>query len=296
MTKLKNWRNLTVMNKENRTLNEALVQASFFLHKHGIDPDLARYYWMELFEWDLTHLVKMLHQPISNTMVADYKLALRRIVGHEPIQYITGKAYFMGQYYRVTPATLIPREETQGLIQRGVAYLSNQSTAQVLDIGTGSGIIAINMKMTRPKDQVWAVDISPEAIEVAKINAKERQIEIHFRCSNLLDKIEKDQTFDLILANLPYIGYEEMDYMDESVKRFEPSQALYAGDDGMNLYKLLAGKLDAHMKRSSLAVFEFGFRQGEKMLQLFNQHFPNDTVWIEQDLSGNDRYLMLRKA
>ena len=182
------------------------------------------------------------------------------------------------------------------MIQRGVSYLSNQSTAQVLDIGTGSGIIAINMKMTRPKDQVWAVDISPEAIEVAKINAKERQIEIHFRCSNLLDKIEKDQTFDLILANLPYIGYEEMDYMDESVKRFEPSQALYAGDDGMNLYKLLAGKLDAHMKRSSLAVFEFGFRQGEKMLQLFNQHFPNDTVWIEQDLSGNDRYLMLRKA
>lgn len=274
-------------------LSEVLREASLFLQVHNFDGDMARTYWLYLFDWDLTRFVGQLNQPQDTSLLDRYADCLERIVKFEPIQYISGHAYFMEDKFKVSPDCLIPREETAGLVERAIDYLRDKPHARVLDIGTGSGIIAIQVKKACPDIDMVAVDISPAALEIAKENASDRHLEIDFRVSDLFEALEETEPFDLILSNPPYIAEDELDWMDESVKRYEPKQALFADNHGLAIYKRIADELEEYLKPAGRAIFEMGFLQGNALKTLFNEKISHLNLIIAQDCFKKERIIVL---
>lgn len=280
--------------KSSLTLIEAQKRASIFLEANGFDGQLARFYWLSLFDWSLTDYILKLHQPILKSEEEKYQKALNRVVQHEPIQYIAGYAEFMNERFKVTMDTLIPREDTAGLVELAYVFLNNQPAASVLDIGTGTGIIPIMLAKKYPDADIMACDISPSALQIAEINREQHQVSIEFLESDLFAQINTEQTFDLILSNPPYISEEELDWMDESVKRFEPTSALFAENKGLAIYQRIAVECQPFIHEKSLIILEVGFRQAETVSQIFKQHFPNATVTINQDFNLHNRYVSIQ--
>lgn len=279
-------------NKELK-LSEVLQEASLFLQTHDFDGGMARTYWLYLFDWDLTRLVAQINQLQDPSLLERFSDCLQRLVKFEPIQYISGHAYFMEDKFKVSPDCLIPREETAGLVERAIDYLQDKPKARVLDIGTGSGIIAIKVKQACPGIDMVAVDISPAALEIAKENASDRQLEIDFRVSDLFEALEETEPFDLILSNPPYIAEDELDWMDESVKRYEPKQALFADNHGLAIYQRIADELEKYLKPAGRAIFEMGFLQGNALITLFNENITHLNLMIAQDCFEKERIIVL---
>ena len=276
----------------NLTLGEALNKASLFLKASGFDEHLARTYWMMTFEQTLTDVVLGLNKPVKEEMYTHYMQILEQIVEGKPIQYLLGHAYFMEEKFKVTEHTLIPREDTAGIVTLSNNFLENKVDAKVLDIGTGTGILAIMIAKLNSKQHVFASDISPEALKVAKENALNHQVNVEFIESNLFEYIPQ-QSFDLIVSNPPYISEDELDLMDDSVKKFEPSLALFAEDNGLAIYKQLAKQIQSYVKETSMIILEIGFQQGEAVKTIFSETFPNSTIEIILDLNGKNRYVQI---
>ncbi|MFL2140637.1 peptide chain release factor N(5)-glutamine methyltransferase [Ruoffia sp. FAM 26254] len=276
----------------NLTLGEALNKASLFLKASGFDEHLARTYWMMTFEQTLTNVVLALNKPVKEEMYTHYMQILEQIIEGKPIQYLLGHAYFMEEKFKVTEHTLIPREDTAGIVTLSNNFLENKVDAKVLDIGTGTGILAIMIAKLNTKQHVFASDISPEALKVAKENALNHQVNVEFIESNLFEHIPQ-QSFDLIVSNPPYISEDELDLMDDSVKKFEPSLALFAEDNGLAIYKQLAKQIQSYVKETSMIIVEIGFQQGEAVKTIFSETFPNSTIEIILDLSGKNRYVQI---
>ena len=276
----------------NLTLGEALNKASLFLKASGLDEHLARTYWMMTFEQTLTDVVLGLNKPVKEEMYTHYMRILEQIVEGKPIQYLLGHAYFMEEKFKVTEHTLIPREDTAGIVSLANHYLEEKVDAKVLDIGTGTGILAIMIAKLNPEQHVLASDISPEALKVAKENALNHQVNVEFIESNLFEHIPQ-QSFDLIVSNPPYISEDELDLMDDSVKKFEPSLALFAEDNGLAIYKQLAKQIQSYVKETSMIIVEIGFQQGEAVKTIFSETFPNSTIEIILDLNGKNRYVQI---
>lgn len=276
-----------------QTLNEALHQASFFLQQAGFEGDLARVYWQMLFDWDLTRTLRELHQIQPTERLSRFEDAVKRIMKDEPIQYIAGFAYFMEDRFQVSPACLIPREETQGVVERGVTYLRNRPQAKILDLGTGSGIIAIEVKKALPHAQVWASDISQEALDLAKENARSHHVEIDFIRSDVFDQFPAGLKFDLILSNPPYISYDDQDQMDASVKKYEPKEALYADQGGLAIYQRILDQASRFLYPGGQIIFEIGYQQADALDQLVRQHDQFHLKAIDQDGWGKDRYVQI---
>ena len=189
-----------------------------------------------------------------------------RLLRHEPIQYILGDAYFYGRHFIVTPATLIPRPETAGLIDM-IADENHSDDLQVLDIGTGSGCIAISLALTLRFAHVTAIDISPEALSVAKENAKRLKARVDFLKADILSMHKPSKPcYDIIVSNPPYIAESEQASMDNNVLDFEPHSALFVPDDNpLVFYKAIAQyALDA-------------LKPGGKLYFEINSRFPAET-------------------
>ncbi|MGO3211677.1 MAG: peptide chain release factor N(5)-glutamine methyltransferase [Ruoffia tabacinasalis] len=277
---------------DNLTIVEALNKASLFLKASGFDEHLARTYWMMTFEQTLTNVVLALNKPVKEEMYTHYMQILEQIIEGKPIQYLLGHAYFMEEKFKVTEHTLIPREDTAGIVTLSNNFLENKVDAKVLDIGTGTGILAIMIAKLNTKQHVFASDISPEALKVAKENALNHQVNVEFIESNLFEHIPQ-QSFDLIVSNPPYISEDELDLMDDSVKKFEPSLALFAEDNGLAIYKQLAKQIQSYVKETSMIIVEIGFQQGEAVKTIFSETFPNSTIEIILDLNGKNRYVQI---
>ncbi|MGO4936744.1 peptide chain release factor N(5)-glutamine methyltransferase [Fundicoccus sp. Sow4_H7] len=281
--------------KSSQTLHEALHRASIFLEKNKLDPNLARTYWMLSFDLSLTDVVKNLHQPVLSEDWQQFETILNRLAMDEPIQYILGYTEFMGERFKVTTDTLIPREETSGIIELAHDLLSKNPQAKVLDIGTGTGILAIMIKKKYPQTSVKALDISKAALAVAKENAAALNVDVEFVQSDLLNAIADNEKFDLILSNPPYISSDELALMDESVKKYEPSLALFAEENGLGIYQRLASNIAQYLQAKGQLIFEIGFRQGEAVKQIFEQAFPKAKVEVLTDFNQLDRYVWIHE-
>ncbi|WP_164470832.1 peptide chain release factor N(5)-glutamine methyltransferase [Vaginisenegalia massiliensis] len=280
--------------KSSRTLVEALNRASIFLAENDKDPGLVRQYWLRAFDWDLTQLVRSLSEPVSDQDLLYFQKVIERIAKDEPLQYILGYEDFDGLRFKVSPATLIPREDTFGLVQQASAYISDNDKYNgcLLDIGTGSGIIAISMAKRFPHLKVIASDISSTALAVAKENGQTHCVQIDWYLSDLFDEI-KGHTFDVILSNPPYIAQDEIKLMDESVIKFEPHQALFAEQDGLAIYQAIISQAKDFLNDQAFLGLEIGFRQAQAVMALLNQHFPGQKIWKQEDLAGHDRYVFM---
>ncbi|WP_257607304.1 peptide chain release factor N(5)-glutamine methyltransferase [Weissella sagaensis] len=229
----------------------------------------------------------------SNTVLEDEKrlrfmVAVRAIKGGQPVQYALGHAAFYGREFNVDRRVLIPRQETEELVEWILKDYSNKTPKTVLDIGTGSGAIAVTLKAQRPAWHVLGSDISKDALAVAKENAQLYAPAVTFLASDLF--IDVTGTFDIIVANPPYIDRDEQLLMDESVVAFEPDVALYADDSGLAVYKKIATGLLNYLNPGGAAYFEIGYQQGQILVDLFAA-LPNVQVTLHQDLSGHDRMI-----
>lgn len=279
----------------NLTLAEVLQRASVFLQEQGMDDAPVKNYWSQVFDLSYTQLILSLQQKVSNQEIDRFNEVLLRLANHEPIQYIVGMADFVGNAYKVTSDTLIPREDTYGLIEMAHAYIAKYPQSTVVDIGTGSGIIAIEIAKANPQATVLAVDLSKAALQVASENADTHQVKIDFFESDLLNVFTPQHQFDLIISNPPYIAEDELVLMDESVKRYEPSLALFAENHGLAIYQKIAAKATDYLSNRGQLLLEIGFKQGEAVKAIFEEAMPEFQVTIHQDLNQLDRYIKVKR-
>ncbi|MDA3973827.1 peptide chain release factor N(5)-glutamine methyltransferase [Enterococcus thailandicus] len=276
---------------DKKTYREALLGASSFLEAQGKEGYSIQFLFLERKQWQkldwLLHMNEVISEADQLLIQTDMKLLLE----NHPPQYLLGYADFYGHRLKVTEATLIPRPETEELVDWCLAEVAG-SEQTIIDIGTGTGAIAISLKAERPEWQVSAVDLSASALDVAKENAEKEQAEIDFYLGDTLEPV-LDQRFDIIISNPPYISHKEWDLMDESVRTFEPKMALFAEDDGLAIYRKIAKEAPDVLTEEGKIFLEIGFRQGEAVQKIFQQAFPQKTVIVKKDLSGNERMIQV---
>lgn len=227
--------------------------------------------------------------------------ALARRMTGEPVQYIMGKACFMGFDFKVNPQVLIPRPETEILVEKAIEKLSLISNKlpdlKILDIGTGSGCIAIALAKFFPEARITAIDVSPSALEVARENAKSNQVEkkIIFLQSNLFASYElRAMNYELIISNPPYISAEEFERLEPEVK-FEPHLALDGGGDGLEIYRRIIKDAHLYLKASGFLILEIGFGLADavkEMLKLSGKFILTELV---KDYNHIDRIIVAKR-
>ena len=283
----------------NPTNQEVLVRASCFLQERQPsfskeDCDwYARQLSLYLNQWTMTDLLIHLNQPEVVGLWEQMESLLIRLSNFEPLQYITGQAEFYGREFIVSPDTLIPRPETEELVEKIITFLAKYSGGKVLEIGVGTGCIIHTLALECPDYSYQGVDISEGALEVAKKNKEKYKLNnVSLYLSDVFQEVSL-QKFIAIISNPPYIDVSEKNVMDESVLRFEPELALFAEDKGLAIYRNIAENLENYLLEEGQAFFEIGFKQGKVVQQLFKQYCPNREVSIHKDLSGNDRMIIV---
>ena len=216
--------------------------------------------------------------------------AIERLNNGEPVQYIVGNVDFYNSNFIVNKNVLIPRFETEELVLNTINFIKEyfHDKVKVLDIGTGSGAIAISIKK-EITGEVYATDISKEALEVAKENAKRNNVSINYINTNIYDGIT--EKFDVVISNPPYIRYDED--IDEIVKNNEPHIALYADNNGLYFYEEILKNIKSILNDKYLMAFEIGKDQGEAINELKEKYLPESNIILKKDLEGRDRMIFI---
>jgi release factor glutamine methyltransferase len=219
---------------------------------------------------------------------------LTRLTTGEPIQYILGYTEFYGLTFKVNPSVLIPRPETEELVDWILSSVRSSELAvgKFLDIGTGSGCIPISLKKNLPNAEVSAIDISPEALQTARENAELNKVEVHFIWNDILNPINHSLLtthYSLIVSNPPYVTLEDKKQMHTNVTDFEPYTALFVPeDDPLIFYKAIADFASTHLEKGGLIFFEINESYGEQIIELLDyKKFIN--IELRKDMSGKDR-------
>ena len=218
----------------------------------------------------------------------DLEEAKKKLAAGLPVQYIVGNVDFYGITLKVNEDALIPRFETEELVSKVIQYATNFKNPSIVDIGTGSGAIAITLKK-KLTSSVTATDISKKALNVAKENALENNASINFKEGNLLEPLT--EKYDIVVSNPPYIAYDE-EIMDV-VKNNEPHLALYAPNNGIYYYEEILKNIKKYLNDKYLIAFEIGESQGKKIQELSKKYLDNEAI-IEKDLSGRDRFAFIK--
>lgn len=216
---------------------------------------------------------------------------LKKLETGYPVQYIVGDVNFYGYKILVNENVLIPRFETELLVDKTINYIKKnfKGNIKILDIGTGSGAIAIALKKVFPLSSVTAIDISEKALEVAKKNAKINNVQIDFIKSDLFENIQ--DTFDVIISNPPYIDY--FSEIDERVRKYEPALALFADNKGLYFYEEILRNIKKYINEKSLIGFEIGETQGKDISTLIEKYLPNSSYSVQKDYPGKDRFIFI---
>lgn len=228
-----------------------------------------------------------------NLLTSKYKdldVILAKINNNYPIQYLIGNVNFYGYQINVNENVLIPRFETETLVEKTIEYINdlNLTDGTVLEMGTGSGCISIALKKELPNLTIKAIDISPDALTVAKSNANLNVADIEFMEADIFNYKDNNK-YNIIISNPPYIAYDEEVDIKTS---FEPQNAIFADHNGLVFYEYILKQTDL-LKEHFMLAFEIGEKQGNDLSNLAKQIYPQSTIKIEKDLSGRDRYLFI---
>lgn len=253
-------------------------------------PEDAQYLMEELSGFNYTQLQLHRNDTVPVEVLNKFESGLKRLLNDEPVQYILGSAYFMGRKFQVDPNVLIPRQETEEMVDQ-VINDNNRKDLQILDIGTGSGVIGISLALAFSDSKIVASDISNGALRVASKNANIYDCaNISFVQSDLFDNLA-NQKFNIIVSNPPYIAISEKNVMDDSVKKYEPELALYGQNDGLEIYQRISKVVDDYLLPDGKLYLEFGYHQKVQIEQIFGKNIPQYVVKFYKDISGNYRYL-----
>lgn len=260
------------------------------LQEIGEDPENLTYVFRELKGWSLLDFILHQNKDVSTQDQALIEDIMSQLKEHRSPQYITGKAYFRDLELDVDERVLIPRPETEELVDL-VLKENSKADLQILDIGTGSGAIAISLKSARPDWHVTASDISSEALQLAKENSERKQVSLDFIESDVFNQISGK--FDVIISNPPYIAYDDEGEVGVNVLASEPHLALFADEDGFAIYRRIIEGANSHLTENGKLYFEIGYKQGDGMRRLLAQHFPEKRVRVLQDIFGKDRMVVM---
>lgn len=252
-------------------------------------------------EWVMQHLLQIerfdllqrRQEMVATELQAQVQAFTDRLLQQEPIQYILGEAHFYGRTFHVTPAVLIPRPETEELVQRVIKTYLRQPQVQLLDIGTGSGCISITLAAELPTAQVWGLDVSTEALAIANANAKALRQNISWLEQDILKEFPHlpKNSLDAVISNPPYVVEGEKEQMRQNVLAFEPHLALFvSGEDPLLFYKRIATVAQDLLKPGGKLFFEINERYGQETVQLL-QEMSYEQVHSIKDLREKDRII-----
>lgn len=225
-----------------------------------------------------------MNEDITDEQLKEYEIALKKRTEHVPLQYIIGETEFMGLTFKVNSSVLIPRQDTETLVEEALKKV--KPGMKVLDMCTGSGCIIISILHHMKDVEGYAADISKQAINVAKENAKQNGVTVMFEQSDLFEHI--NETFDMIVSNPPYIRTAEVAKLMPEVRLFEPEEALDGKEDGLYFYRRIVEESRAYLNPEGYLCFEIGYDQGEAVSGLMREHGFKE-VRVIKDLAGNDR-------
>jgi len=249
----------------------------------------ARLLLQHVLEKNHAFLIAYDQEELSSSQERAYRQLLQRASKGEPIPYLVGKAPFFGADYKVNSSVLIPRQETEQLVRAALKWAGKKGRLEVVDVGTGSGCIAIALACHLPQLEISAVDISKASLEVARSNAELHSVSgrIHFYQGSLLEAIPNK--VDMVIANLPYIADHEWTTLDVSVKWYEPDIALRGGPDGLAHIRNLLRQAKEKLTPGGAIFLEIGWGQGPDVRQIAEAYYPLAQVSVSKDLAGLDR-------
>lgn len=234
---------------------------------------------------------------LSDDQADGYAALIERRLRHEPLAYITHNKEFYGLNFYVDPRVLIPRPETEHLVEKALEWLRQQKEPEqgwlIVDVGTGSAAIAATLAVHLPRATVVGIDASSEALEVARINCIRHGVarRVTLRQGDLLDTAA--ERFDVIVANLPYVTEDDMIALSPDIRGYEPLEALDGGKDGLDLYRRLLHEAPRHLRENGSLLAEIGLGQGEAMLELARKSFPDAAIGLIEDYNGIDRIVTI---
>ncbi|WP_188383114.1 peptide chain release factor N(5)-glutamine methyltransferase [Ornithinibacillus halotolerans] len=270
---------------------EVLNWASLFLEKNNRERRVADLLLQHHLGVNRTQYFAQMREDIPREVIERFQEdIMNHVETGVPVQHLIGYEEFYGRKFFVNNHVLIPRQETEELVQRIISQTAKDIPVTIVDVGTGSGIIATTLALEIPHATVYATDISQEALRTAERNANNLQARVTFLQGDFLAPVIAEQIqADMVVSNPPYISEAERPELSDTVVNFDPELALFAKDNGLAAYKQIVKQLHHVMKPGGLVAFEIGYLQGEDVKQIINEEFPYVTVTVEKDMNGKDR-------
>ncbi|WP_449355032.1 peptide chain release factor N(5)-glutamine methyltransferase [Virgibacillus natechei] len=278
---------------------EVLNRASLFLEKHNRETKVAELLLQHHLQVSRSKFFAKMQDPIPRTVMENFQADIRKhALTGVPVQHLTGEESFYGRPFSINENVLIPRPETEELVQHMI-NLAGQKDKQpvIVDIGTGSGIIAITLALEIPNAIVYASDISEEALEIAARNAKQLDVEVTFLHGDFLQPfIDNNIQADIIVSNPPYIAKADMKHISDTVKNFDPELALFAEENGLAAYQKIIEQAHQVIKDDGQLAFEIGDQQSVSVTALVKKRFPSAEVQTIKDINKKDRIITVRQT
>lgn len=286
------------------TLQNALLDATRALgvtmeyHEARLQAELLLAHALETTR---TSVLARLDEMLAPGVAARYAANVARRAQYEPLAYILGHQEFYGLDFLVDRRVLIPRHETETLLLLALERAKHSAPALsvIIDVGTGSGVLALTLAHHLPQARVVAVDISPDALAVARVNANRLNLEprVEFIESDLLEsRTSRNVPFDLLVANLPYIPSARFDQLPREIRAFEPRGALDGGEDGLAIFRRLLAQLELHAARGAVVLLEISEEQGDVALECVRRTLPHAVATVHCDLEGLGRVVEIQRV
>ena len=260
------------------------------LIRQGEEAESLSFVYRSLKNLSFTDFIFALQQEVTVEEKQFVEEIYQQLAAHKPAQYIIGHTDFYGMQLTVDERVLIPRPETEGLVEI-ILDENHEENFSVLDIGTGSGAIALALSKNRPDWSVTAADISQDALDIASENAKNQNLQIFLKKSDCFTEIS--EKYDIIISNPPYISREDESEVGLNVLHSEPHLALFADEDGLAIYRRIAEDAKDYLKDGGKIYLEIGYKQGQSVPVLFRKYLPEKRVRTLKDQFGQDRMVVV---
>ena len=274
------------------TIKQAITKGMIMLKSNNVEsPKLkARLLLQYVLDKPRQYIIVYDNKEIDKQQQWQYFVNIEKLTKGIPLQHITHRQEFMKMDFFVDENVLIPRPDTEILVEEVIKIAQKYNSPRILDLCTGSGAIAISLKKFVPNADITAVDISEKALEIAQKNAKKLETKINFLKSDLFDKLD-NKKFDIIVSNPPYIRKDEIKKLSEEVQK-EPKIALDGGEDGLDFYRIIAEQAINYLKTGSFLCFEIGYNQKNYVIKIIEDEQNYKNTYCKKDLYGNDRIII----
>lgn len=274
------------------TIKQAITKGMIMLKSNNVEsPKLkARLLLQYVLDKPRQYIIVYDNKEIDKQQQWQYFVNIEKLTKGIPLQHITHRQEFMKMDFFVDENVLIPRPDTEILVEEVIKIAQKYNSPRILDLCTGSGAIAISLKKFVPNADITAVDISEKALEIAQKNAEKLEAKINFVKSDLFDKLD-NKKFDIIVSNPPYIRKDEIKKLSEEVQK-EPKIALDGGEDGLDFYRIIAEQAIIYLKTGSFLCFEIGYNQKNDVIKIIEDEQNYKNTYCKKDLYGNDRIII----